>query len=706
MHHLSKGLITFFFLFFVQISFAQQHIHNHCLAHSIEESMPEALVNKIEQSLANERAAVAQKSAKSGKLIVPVVIHIIHNNGNENISYAQILEAMEGLNNDFNKLASDTDFVDANFKGIHESANIEFRLAKIDPNGNCTDGITRTVSSLTSSANDNVKSLIAWPRDKYFNVWIVRSIQFANGGTAGGYAYRPGFIPSPAVDGIVVNHNQFGSTGTSFGSGLAARTFAHEVGHWLGLPHTWGPTNDPGLASNCSFDDGIFDTPNTVGNSGSCNQARVTCGSQDNVDNIMDYSSCPKMFTTGQITLMRQTLNSPVAERNKLITTSNLIATGTNDGYVAASCVPELRDLRVDENNLCKGGSTFFSAEIVNINPDSLTFLWEFPGSNQLTSSAISPSGIQYDSGGVYDVILSLTTPDGLTTSDTFKNYISVKSEVNAPYFDDFTNGFPQNAQNGFLWTTDGTLPSQDNWFVSDLAGLGDSKSLAIKCSNYPNGTKRTIATSAIDFTSQATNPVIKFRFSYAKRNSQSEDVLRVYLRPSCNSTLTFPQPIGELSLHDSAISLNLTFDYIAPNDVNFWKEIEFNPLVNLSSFTGGVLLFELETQAGGGGNYLYIDSLYIGDPNLFQITSNKPEIPVEEPSLYPNPASESFTITVPESSDVNTMHVIDVSGKTLMSQDLNTGQNQIEATGLSKGIYIVHLIGDRKAEIRRLLIE
>ena len=70
------------------------------------------------------------------------------------------------------------------------------------------------------------------------------------------------------------------------------------------MSHTWGGTNDPGLEENCSDDDGIEDTPNSIGSSG-CNLSQNTCGSLDNVQNYMDYASCSKMFTEGQKSVMR-----------------------------------------------------------------------------------------------------------------------------------------------------------------------------------------------------------------------------------------------------------------------------------------------------------------------------------------------------------------------------------------------------------------
>ncbi|MEX1131791.1 MAG: hypothetical protein WEC15_01075, partial [Flavobacteriales bacterium] len=121
--------------------------------------------------------------------VISVVFHVIHNNGPENISDEQLYDAIRVLNNDFNKLNTDWPGVRPEFLDIVADVGIEFRLARKDPQGNCTNGITRTVSQLTYSGDQAMKDLIQWPRNRYLNVWVAAS---ANG--AAGYTYRPGSV--------------------------------------------------------------------------------------------------------------------------------------------------------------------------------------------------------------------------------------------------------------------------------------------------------------------------------------------------------------------------------------------------------------------------------------------------------------------------------------------------------------------------------
>lgn len=140
--------------------------------------------------------------------VIPVVFHVLHTGGPENISDAQIHDAVRILNEDFRKLNADNANVVAAFQGVSADAEIEFRLAEKDPNGNCTSGIDRIFSTLTNNADDNAK-LNTWPRNKYLNIWVVNNINI--GGSVAGYAYKPAAAAFYAEqDGIMILHDYTG----------------------------------------------------------------------------------------------------------------------------------------------------------------------------------------------------------------------------------------------------------------------------------------------------------------------------------------------------------------------------------------------------------------------------------------------------------------------------------------------------------------
>ncbi len=251
----------------------------------------------------------AQKSGN--KRIIPVVFHVIHECGPENISRAQILDQIRVMNQDFSLTNPNFSQTPSAFVPLAADCQIEFRLATKDDLGNCTDGIVRVYSPKTNDAsNDNgVKSVSHWNSYKYLNVWVVKSIGALDGtsGVVLGYAQFPlgGLL---STDGVVLRHDCTGSIGTAAANGRLGRTITHEVGHWLGLRHIWGD-------ADCGSD-GVDTTPIAFGpNYGICwndYPYNVTSCGRDPLDtsgemfnNYMDYvdDQCMSMFTKGRYIL-------------------------------------------------------------------------------------------------------------------------------------------------------------------------------------------------------------------------------------------------------------------------------------------------------------------------------------------------------------------------------------------------------------------
>ena len=200
------------------------------------------------------------------------------------------------------------------FEDIIGDVQMQFKLARKDPNGVCHSGINRIVSSETYVGEEDMKLLIQWPRNKYLNVWVC-----ADASGAAGYSLYPGSVngsDNSAMDGIVIQASYTGSIGTS--NNFRSRVLSHEIGHWLNLRHLWGNSNSPGEEDNCDNDDNVSDTPNSKGWT-VCNLEGISCGSLDNVQNYMEYAYCGRMFTEGQKTRLRTAALSSVAQRNQLV---------------------------------------------------------------------------------------------------------------------------------------------------------------------------------------------------------------------------------------------------------------------------------------------------------------------------------------------------------------------------------------------------
>jgi hypothetical protein len=242
-------------------------------------------------------------------ITIPTVVHVVYKSASQNISDAQIKSQISVLNKDFRAKNADKTKVPSVWKGMVADANIQFALAKKDPSGKATSGITRTTTTHDSFGdNDGVKrtssgGISPWPSDRYLNLWVCNLKPWL------GYAQFPG-LPKK-TDGVVITYKAFGTTGTATPPYNLGRTTTHEVGHWLNLRHIWADTID------CSGWDMVEDTPNCAGpNYGKPRFPKISCGNAPNGDmfmNYMDYTddAAMYMFTPGQVVRMNATLAGP-----------------------------------------------------------------------------------------------------------------------------------------------------------------------------------------------------------------------------------------------------------------------------------------------------------------------------------------------------------------------------------------------------------
>lgn len=316
---------------------------------------------------------------------LPIVVHIIHDNEEENINDAQVIQGIEYLNQAF----ANTDYYDQN-TGV--STDIQFCLAQRTPDGIETSGINRIQSSLTEMTVETqdilLKNLIRWQPKDYINIWLVREICTQSlGCTVAGYAATPSQHGSNK-DGIVLEARWFGADEAT------TTILIHEMGHYLGLYHTFqgGCDND-----NCLTDgDRVCDTPPdqsiidiSCGESiNSCNTDPNSGFNYDTEDmywNYMDYGNrnCFSAFTQGQADRMAYFIEN---KRNSLLASSACTPPCTS---------PLSADFGVSSYNIALGTTLTFE----NNSNNATQFKWLADG--ELFSEAPHPSYLFNTTGNI-----------------------------------------------------------------------------------------------------------------------------------------------------------------------------------------------------------------------------------------------------------------------------------------------------------------
>ncbi len=295
---------------------ATMRVHHRLLEHLPEYAGARAASENHARAFSIMRGMVDS----TGITVIPVVVHVVYDprRPEQNISDEQIQSQIDALNRDYRAKNPDLAHAPAVFREFAADARIEFELATTDPEGNPTNGVTRTASRAGPFADDDSVKASAtggadpWPSDRYLNLWVCQL-----GGGLLGYAQFPG--GPPETDGVVILYRAFGTTGTAGPPFNLGRTTTHEIGHWLNLRHIWGDDGD-----GCSGSDYVQDTPNQGGpNYGKPSFPKVSCNNAPNGDMFMDYldyvdDDIMCMFTAGQVERMHACLNNERASIGRI----------------------------------------------------------------------------------------------------------------------------------------------------------------------------------------------------------------------------------------------------------------------------------------------------------------------------------------------------------------------------------------------------
>jgi hypothetical protein len=246
---------------------------------------------------------------------IPTVVHVLWHEVEENVPDTMIHDIIAKTNMDLRRLNEDAWQTPEHFLPVAADMEIELVLATTDPEGNVTDGITRTYTDSSeywyftdNFLFDESGGKTAWNTCRYLNLWIIPQLTMGYAPYGHSLAQKPGGDPN--TDGIILQYLQLGHAPM-----FRWRTLTMTVGVYLGLEYL---VSDSDI---CEDRDSIADTPITslepyAMNLQECEAILTSCGNGPNGDMYMNFmanpigSRCMNLFTQGQKERMHSVLNT------------------------------------------------------------------------------------------------------------------------------------------------------------------------------------------------------------------------------------------------------------------------------------------------------------------------------------------------------------------------------------------------------------
>lgn len=617
---------------------------------------------------------------------IPVVVHVVYKTAIENISTAQIMSQIDVLNEDFSRTNADSVNTPSVWQPIAGKMAYHFILARRDPFGNPTNGITRQLTNVNSfTTNDAVKfnaqgGTDSWDVNTYLNIWVCNL-----GGGLLGYGEFPTGVSSNTY-GFVCQYLAFGRVGTLNPPYNLGRTTTHEISHCFDLYHIWG---DDGGA--CTGSDLVSDTPNQADATSGCytfphTDACSTTSPGIMFMNYMDYSddNCLNMFTQGQTTRMVAAVTNFYSTIVNSIGIQPVILQ-VNDASASSIITPT--------SNLCSTtitpvvsiknwGLSALTSVNINYRVDNgavNTYVWTGNLNSLSTLNVTLPSVTTTSGSHTFNAYTSL--PNGVTdlntandsTSNSF-NIINIGASI--PISQSFSTAtFPpagysiNNPDGGTTWVR--------------YATGAHSAPAGMRIDNFNYNANGEIDELILPYLNLSTgnSPFLSFwvAYSYYTVPLQYSDTLEVVVSTDCGGT--WHSVYKKWS--DSLSTTPPTANAFVPTP-NQWRQ----EMIDLSAYSSSNNLIVKIRNITDFENNLYVDDINV-DFNT-GIDKTQPQVNFD---LYPNPATDLLYVnTGLLKGERATVSIYDINGKCLLRNEVKLPEYELEinSSKFKRGIYAV----------------
>jgi len=688
-----------------------------------------------------------KETGTEATVYVPVVVHIVLPNATL-VTDADVATQIQILNTDFAGLNADSTGIPAAFKPFFGKSNIQFVLAKRDPDGNLTSGIERRNNDVSFDPNsypDPIKyqasgGLSSWDATKYYNVWVGN-----NSDGILGYAPFPG-TETNADQGATINILGFGTNSCyTFPGYDLGRTLVHETGHYFGLFHIWGdedgctgddfqqlggtlqlPTGlyNPSGQGNTSSD--IGDTPNMGASTSGCPSGVVTDACSTTApgrmyQDFMDYTddACYKMFTSKQVERMEWVINNGrtsllTSDRGTLpssLSALDAAATAfinpggsetvncTSRSYVLEQQCPQALQPSCIITNAGTTTLTSVKAEL-RINGQSITTLTATVNLKTAESTTITfPSFTPVTGNNVLQVIVSNPNngTDQNKLNDTAQTVLKVSQSAALP----LTEGFEGSTFPPANWIISQTPTDDITWQRTTRAAKTGTASAYMNNFNYEaNGRIDELISPQMSF-ANVDSVFIKFDVAAATVSPPATttipiDTLAVFVSTDCGTT--YQQVYKKWGSSLVTVSSSVTTEFF-PSSTQ-WRTDSVN-ITSVAGTSGNIIVKFRNTE--NFENNVFLDNINIYTRTLPALLKKNGIL------IYPNPTSGQIIVQhlqLPE--NLRGINVYSATGQLVYQKQFTSttvsSYIPLNLTALSSGVYMLRLVYTDKQTTQKII--